>query len=145
MKILHPTDFSACADQAQQQAVRLAHAMGGEIVLLHVAVETPLYGEGLMSMKEVREVYAAARKWATATLEERAAAIREHGLATRFVLKAGVPHEEIVKTAAEEGADLIVLGTHGRGGVERFFIGSVADRVIRTAPCPVVTVREAKE
>lgn len=145
MKILHPTDFSECADRAQQQAVRLAHAMGGEIVLLHVAVETPLYGEGLMSTKEVREVYAAARKWATATLEERAAAIREHGLATRVVLKAGVPHEEIVKTAAEEQADLIVLGTHGRGGVERFFIGSVADRVIRTAPCPVVTVREVKQ
>ncbi len=144
MKILHPTDFSECADQAQQQAIRLAHAMGGEIVLLHVAVESPLYGEGLMSMKEVREVYAAARKWATATLEERAAAIREHGLATRVILKAGVPHEEIVKTAAEERADLIVLGTHGRGGVERFFLGSVADRVIRTAPCPVVTVRSAK-
>ncbi|MBI4011966.1 MAG: universal stress protein [Candidatus Rokubacteria bacterium] len=144
MKILHPTDFSECADQAQQQAVRLAHAMGGEIVLLHVAVESPLYGEGLMSMKEVRAVYAAARKWATATLEERAAAIREHGLATRVLLKAGVPHEEIVKTAAGERADLIVLGTHGRGGVERFFLGSVADRVIRTAPCPVVTVRSAK-
>ncbi len=144
MKILHPTDFSECADQAQQQAVRLAHAMGGEIVLLHVAVESPLYGEGLMSMKEVRAVYAAARKWATATLEERAAAIREHGLATRVMLKAGVPHEEIVKTAAEERADLIVLGTHGRGGVERIFLGSVADRVIRTAPCPVVTVRSAK-
>lgn len=55
-----------------------------------------------------------------------------------------MPHEEIVKTAAGERADLIVLGTHGRGGVERFFLGSVADRVIRTAPCPVVTVRSAK-
>src|SRR6266508_913406 len=114
MKMLHPTDFSESADQAQQQAVRLAHAIGGEIILLHVTVDTPLYGEGLMNRKEVREVYEAARKWATATLEERVAAIRGHGLAARFILKTGVPHEEIVKTAAEEGVDYIVIGTHGR-------------------------------
>ena len=143
MKILHPTDFSECADRAQQQAIRLAHAMGGEIVLLHVTVQAPLYGEGLMSSKEVRGVYAAAREWATKTLEERAAMIREHGLATRTLMRTGTPHEEIVQAAAAERADLIVLGTHGRGGVERFFIGSVADRVIRSAPCPVVTVRES--
>jgi nucleotide-binding universal stress UspA family protein len=145
MKILHPTDFSEAADQAQEQALRLAHALGGEVILLHVAVETPLYGEGLMSRKEVREVFAAARKWATTTLEERTAALREHGLTARFILKTGVPHEEIVKTAAEEHADLVVMGTHGRGAVERFFLGSVADRVVRSAPCPVLTVRGPKE
>ena len=145
MKILHPTDFSGAADQAQQQALRLAHGLGGEVILLHVTVEAPLYGEGLMSRKEVRDVFAAARKWATTTLEERAAALREHGLATRVLLKTGVPHEEIVKTAAQEGVDLIVMGTHGRGAVERFFLGSVADRVVRSAPCPVVTVRGPEE
>ena len=145
MKILHPTDFSGAADRAQQQALRLAHGLGGEVILLHVAVEAPLYGEGLMSRKEVRDVFAAARKWATTTLEERAAALREHGLATRVLLKTGVPHEEIVKTAAQEGVDLIVMGTHGRGAVERFFLGSVADRVVRSAPCPVVTVRGPEE
>lgn len=142
MKILHPTDFSEAAEHAQQEAVRLAHSIGGELILLHVAVETPLYGEGLFNMKEVKEVYAAARKWATAALEERAAKIREHGLATRWLLKTGVPHEEIVKTASEEGAAYVVMGTHGRGALERFLLGSVADRVVRTAPCPVVTVRQ---
>jgi len=79
---------------------------------------------------------------ATAALEERAAKIREHGLATRWLLKTGVPHEEIVKTASEEGAAYVVMGTHGRGALERFLLGSVADRVVRTAPCPVVTVRQ---
>lgn len=142
MKILHPTDFSEAAAYAEQQAVRLAHAIGGEVVLLHVAVEAPVFGEGLMAAKEVREVYAAARKWATGALEQRAAKIGEHGLATRWRLETGVPHEVITKTAAEEGADYIVIGTRGRGGLERFLIGSVADRVVRTAPCPVVTVRQ---
>jgi universal stress protein A len=141
MKILHPTDFSEAATHAQAEAVRLAHAIGGELVLLHVAVEAPLYGEGLMSRSEVREVYAAARQWATAALEERAAAIREHGLATRWLLAGGAPAEEIVRTATAEGVGYIVLGTRGLGGLERFFLGSVADRVIRSAPCPVITVR----
>jgi universal stress protein A len=144
MTILHPTDFSEAADHAQQEALRLAHALGGELILLHVAVETPPYGEGLLNTDEVREVYAAARKWSTATLEERTATICDHGLAARWLLKTGVPHEQIVKTAGEERADYIVMGTHGRGALDRLLIGSVADRVVRTAPCPVVTVRQPK-
>jgi universal stress protein A len=145
MKILLPTDFSANADQAQKEAIRLAHGLGGEIIVLHVTVDTPLYGEGLMNRKEVREVYEAARKWAASTLEERVAVIREHGLAARFLLKTGVPHAEIVEVAAAEGADYIVIGTRGRGGLERAFLGSVADRVIRTAPCPVVSIRQPED
>jgi nucleotide-binding universal stress UspA family protein len=141
MKIMHPTDFSEAADHAQQEALRLAHRIGGEVILLHVAVETPLYSEGLLNMKEVRNVYAAARKWAAAALEERAAKIREHGLAARWRLETGVPHEEIAKAAGEEAVDYIVMGIHGRGPLDRFLLGSVADRVVRTAPCPVVTVR----
>lgn len=145
MKILHPTDFSEDADRAQKEAIRLAQGLGAEIIVLHVTVDTPLYGEGLMNRKEVREVYEAARRWATSTLEERVAAIRELGLAARYLLKTGVPHAEIVKAAATEGADYIVIGTRGRGGLERAFLGSVADRVIRTAPCPVVSIRQPED
>jgi nucleotide-binding universal stress UspA family protein len=53
-----------------------------------------------------------------------------------------MPFREIVKLAVDEGVDLIVMGTHGRGGIERLFLGSVADRIIRTAPCPVTVARE---
>jgi nucleotide-binding universal stress UspA family protein len=144
LTILHPTDFSEAADHAQQEALRLAHAVGGEVILIHVAVESPLYGEGLMNPSEVREVYASARKWATATLEERTATIRDHGLSARWLLKIGTPHQEIVKAAGEERADYIVMGTHGRGALDRLFLGSVADRVVRSATCPVVTVRQPK-
>jgi nucleotide-binding universal stress UspA family protein len=58
------------------------------------------------------------------------------------VLKTGVPHAEIVGAAAQEHSNLIVMGTHGRGGLDRALLGSVTDRVVRLASCPVVTVRE---
>jgi nucleotide-binding universal stress UspA family protein len=145
MKILHPTDFSDSADQAEKAAVQLAQGLGGEIILLHVTVDTPLYGEGLMNRKEVREVYEATRKWVASELEARVSAIRQQQLAARFVVKTGAPHEEIVKTAAAEDVDYIVIGTRGRAGIERALLGSVADRVIRTAPCPVVSVRQSED
>jgi universal stress protein A len=144
MKILHPTDFSECAQQAQEEAGRLARALGGEVVLLHVSVEAPLYAEGLIRVKDVEKVYEDQRKWAEETLEARATALRESGVASRWLLRVGIPFEEIVKAAREEGADLIVIGTHGRGGLARFFLGSVADRVVRMGPCPVLTVRERR-
>src|SRR5262249_25410984 len=140
MKILHPTDFSDTADQAQKAAIRLAKGLGGEVILLHVTVETPLYGEGFMNRKEVREVYEATRKWVASELEARVTALRQQHLSARFVVKTGVPPDEIVKPAAAEGVDYIVMGTRGRAGIERALLGSVADRVIRTASCPVVSV-----
>lgn len=141
MKLLHPTDFSETAQQAEAQAVALARPLSAEIVLVHVAVETPLYSEGALGF-ETQRVYDAQRKWAEEKLEASAAAIRAQGVAARWLRRAGVPFEEIVATAAEERADLIVIGTHGRTGLNRLLLGSVADRVIRLAPCPVLAVRQ---
>jgi nucleotide-binding universal stress UspA family protein len=143
MKILHPTDFSECAARAQTTAVDLVRRLGGEIVLLQVLVETPLYGESVLNMPTVRSVYDAQRKWAEETLEARAAELRQGGTKASWRVQIGVPFEEIVKIAEEERADMIVMGTHGRGGLNRMLLGSVAERVIRLAPCPVPTVREA--
>lgn len=145
MKILHPTDFSQCAEEAGAHAIRLARALGAELVLLHVLVETPLYGEGLVAMRQVRELYEAQRKWAGETLEARVAEASAAGAATRWKLSVGVPFEEIVRAAREEGADMIVMGTHGRRGLDRLLLGSVATRVMRLADCPVLTVRERKD
>ena len=75
------------------------------------------------------------------TLGEWTATAAAAGISARWVLRTGVPYKEIVGAAARERADLIVIGTHGRGGLDRALLGSVADRVIRLAPCPVVTVR----
>jgi len=144
MKILHPTDFSECAAQAEAMAVDLARKLDGELVLFQVLVETPLYAEGLLNMPAVQGVYDAQRKWSEETLEARAGDLRQRGIKASWRLQAGVPFEEIVKVAEEEHADLIVMGTHGRSGLNRVLLGSVAERVIRLAACPVLTVRQMK-
>jgi nucleotide-binding universal stress UspA family protein len=143
MKIVHPTDFSECAEQARGVAVQLAQSLGAELILLHVAVEAPLFREGLMGARELERVYEEQREWAKNALEERAANCRGKGVPTLARVVTGVPHQEIVATAQREGAAFIVMGTQGRGGLERVFLGSVADRIIRAAPCAVVTRRAA--
>src|SRR5574342_330701 len=140
-RILLPTDFSAGSERAWAEARRLAARLGAELVLVHVLVETPLYSEGPFTMKRARDVFDAARAWAVKTLGEWTATTATAGVSARWVLRTGVPYKEIVGAAARERADLIVIGTHGRGGLDRALLGSVADRVIRLAPCPVMTVR----
>lgn len=142
-RILVPTDFSAAAEAAWSTARRLARAVGAELVLLHVFVEAPLYSEGPFAGPRLRDVYKSARGWVDEKLGEWAAAARAEGLNVRVEVRTGVPYQEIVAAAAAPGADLVVIGTHGRGGVERALLGSVADRVIRLAPCPVLSVRQA--
>jgi nucleotide-binding universal stress UspA family protein len=144
MKILHPTDFSECAAHAQATAVDLARKLDAEIVLLQVLVETPLYGETILNMPKVQSVYDAQRKWAEATLEARIGDLRQRGMKASWRVQVGVPFQEIVRIAKEERADMIVMGTHGRTGLNRALLGSVAERVVRLAPCPVLTVRQAK-
>ena len=78
---------------------------------------------------------------AAAIIAARAAALAAEGVTARAVVRAGVPWREIVHLAAEEHADMIVMGTQGRTGLEHLLLGSVAERVVRTAPCPVLTVR----
>jgi nucleotide-binding universal stress UspA family protein len=141
-RIVVPTDFSSCSEEAWRLAQRVAATAGGELILTHVLTEAPLYREGPFAMASVREVYEGARKWAEATLEGWVAKARGEGLAARSALRSGLAYEEIVALATDERADLIVIGTHGRGGINRALLGSVADRVVRLAPCPVLTVRE---
>jgi universal stress protein A len=142
VKIVHPTDFSVEAEAAEQEAVRLAHRLNAELVLVHVATETPLYGEQMFAMPDVKRIYEAQARWAEERLAERAAALTREGVPTRWRRRVGVVHAEIGTVAREEAADYIVIGTHGRGGLDRVMLGSVAERVVRTAPCPVITVRQ---
>lgn len=74
-------------------------------------------------------------------LEKWADGPRAKGITVRTAVLTGSPHQKIVELVKDERADLVAMGTHGRGGVSRMLLGSVADRVIRSAPCPVLTVR----
>lgn len=141
-RILHPTDFSECAQRAEAEAAALLRETGGELLLLHVAVDAPLFNEGFFGLVEPQRVYEAQRAWAQTALDGRVAALGREGITARALIRTGVPAEEIVRATGDEGCDMIVIGTHGRAGLDRFLLGSVADRVLRTARCPVLTVRE---
>jgi nucleotide-binding universal stress UspA family protein len=96
----------------------------------------PLFGEGVKGFSP------AGREWAM-LLEEWADAARHAGVKVTTILRVGVPYREVVDAAAAEGVDLVLLATHGRGEIHRMLVGSVADKVIRMAPCPVMTIRDA--
>jgi nucleotide-binding universal stress UspA family protein len=83
----------------------------------------------------------AGRQWA-ALLEDWADVARKAGCKVRTLLRVGVPYREIIQAAKDEHTDLVLLATHGRGEIQRLLVGSVADKVIRLAPCPVMTLRE---
>ena len=140
-RIVAPTDFSDCAEAAWDLAVRAAQVIGSELVLVHVFVEPPVYGDpygGAAPWKILEE----AEEWVADELEKWADEARKRRQITvRTVVRRGPPDAKIVELASEEHAELVVMGTHGRGGVRRVLLGSVADRVIRMAPCPVLTVR----
>ncbi len=89
-RVVVPTDFSSCAEGAWALAQRLALPLGSELVLAHVLVEAPLWGEGPFNMEQVREVYASARKWADETLGRWAEQARAKGITVRTVLRTGV-------------------------------------------------------
>jgi nucleotide-binding universal stress UspA family protein len=141
-RILVATDFSEPSERAWSTARQLARALGAELRLLHVFSEGTLYAEGFISSAQTRAVFASARAWAETTLAEWRQAAHAEGLAAETLLRTGAAHVEIVAAAREMGADLIVIGTRGRGGLERVLLGSVAERVLRMAPCPVLAVRE---
>jgi nucleotide-binding universal stress UspA family protein len=133
--ILHPTDFSEHSDYAFRLACSLARDYGARVVALHVATPTAVvYSEGAVPIDP--EVFRADAKEKLDHLEAPAA-----GPPLERRLAEGDPADEILRLAREAGADLIVMGTHGRTGLARLLMGSVAEQVVRRAPCPVLTIR----
>lgn len=144
-RILVPTDFSAASDAALEYARTLAQKFGSALHILHV-LEDP-YTTGAFATElyaplpaETRDALA---QDAQARLAERAAAANLEPDRVVTMLAPGLDTRAIVDYAADNGIDLIVMGTHGRRGVSHLLLGSVAERVVRTAPCPVLTVRGA--
>ena len=140
--VLHPTDFSSASGTAFRRAIAEARTRKTSLLILHVlAPVVPVVGEGYISPAAYEEMSAAARAWAQKKLDRAVAKARAARIRTRGLLREGVAHDQIVRAARAQHAKLIVIGTHGRTGVARFFLGSVAARVAATAPCPVLTVR----
>jgi nucleotide-binding universal stress UspA family protein len=140
-RILHPTDFSPASRPAFRRAVELAKLLHGRLLVVHVTPPPPLVGEGYMTAGTIEAILrgqrdAAQRQLRALVRRGRAAGVRAAGL----LIETGLTHEQIVRAARRQRADVIVMGTHGRTGLTRLMLGSVAARVIATAPCPVLTV-----
>jgi nucleotide-binding universal stress UspA family protein len=140
-RILHPTDFSNFSATATKYACELATRFAAELHLLHTLevhlASTPSFGMGLALPKYLQESRAAAEKALAGVLDPQWAVGRK---VVRAVVE-GSPKVEIVRYARTQAMDLIVLATHGRSGLAHVLMGSVAESVVRTAPCPVLTVR----
>jgi universal stress protein A len=135
--ILVPTDFSANAEQALDYACELAAKLGSTVRLVH-AVPMPPSALQVALPEEILEKLVAEHGEA---LEKLAVPRRASTSFGEPLIEVGDPRDMIVETARRLGVDLIVMGTHGRRGLSRVVMGSVAEDVIRHAPCPVLTVR----
>ena len=134
--IVFPTDFSTASDAALEHAATLAKSMGATLLIVH-GEEPPLaYGGG--------ELYYGIPEPDSERILKMLEDVKPKDPAVPFThrLSMGDPAGEIVRIATDEGAELIVLGTHGRTGVTRLLMGSVAEVVVRRAPCPVLVYRE---
>ena len=137
--LIAPTDFSEHSQQAIQYARELAQTFGATLVLLHVVELPPSPIEGLPPSQLGGTLLEDLEQQATSDLAQVLAKEAEVTVVRRVVV--GIPYRRIVEVAADEKVDLIVMATHGRTGFSHLFMGSVAEKVVRTAPCPVVTIR----
>ena len=140
--ILVATDFSVAAETALDNALALAAQLGAKVYLVH-AYELPIVGfpDGtLIASAEVAgRIIASAQKDLAACVAKR----RDSSVEIVPILKQADPREAVLAVAEEVSADLVVMGTHGRRGLARALIGSVAESVVRTSPVPVLTIHAA--
>jgi nucleotide-binding universal stress UspA family protein len=137
---LVPIDFSTYAEQALDYAIRLARTLKARLTVLHVMQPVPMAGVDMgVALPEtyLRELEEAVQR----DMEEALARVTAAGLTAERVVLYGVPFQEIVETAKARQVDLIVMGTHGHTGLMYVLLGSVAEKVIRLAPCSVLVVR----
>ena len=140
-RILVPTDFSESANHALAYGISFAREYKAELVLLHV-VETLSVGyAGDLFPVPMAEVLNEITAYARGELAKAAAQAGERGVTARQVVIQGKPATEVIRYAKEQAIDMIVLGTHGRGVLDHALFGSTTERVMRKAPCPVLTCR----
>ncbi len=138
--ILVPTDFSDGSNEAMQYAAMIARTLTARIVLVH-AIQPYTYG--MTETFNLVDHYTALKTIAGPMLDQTRKRLLKQGVSVETDLLTGPAHHEILEKARRAKADLIVMGTHGRTGVEHFLLGSVAEKVVRMSSCPVLTVPPA--
>lgn len=141
-RILYPSDFSPASRPAFKRAVELAKSLRSQLLIVHVMAPPPILGDGYMTPETVDALLRGQRRAAHRQLRGLVARASVAGArVSSLLVETGMTHEQIVRVARRKRADMIVMGTHGRSGLTRLLLGSVAARVIATARCPVLTVR----
>ena len=141
-RVLVPVDFSDYSKNALTYAINFAKHFNAELHLINV-VEPVIYPPDFsMGQIAIPSVDLEMDKRAKEELENLSKKQIPSGITTKIVVKTGKPFIEIIETAAEIDADLIIIATHGHSGVEHILFGSTAEKVVRKAPCPVLTLRE---
>jgi nucleotide-binding universal stress UspA family protein len=141
-RILHPSDFSSASRAAFRKAIDMAKASRAELLLLHVVSPVvPVPGDGYVSPAMYDQLSASSRAWAQKRLDSLVAQAKKSRARVKGFILEGAASDEIVRFARARRVELIVMGTHGRKGIAKLFVGSVADRVVAAATCPVLTVR----
>jgi nucleotide-binding universal stress UspA family protein len=142
-RIFVPIDFSDSSKRALNYAIDLGGVLGADLTVLYVA--EPIYfatpGDLYGTSANLGMLLEEQRRSARQELSKLAARLEKRGVRVKTVLGTGVPHEVIVETAKARKADLIVMATHGRGGLTHLLMGSVSEKVVRSATCPVLTMR----
>lgn len=136
-KILVATDFSPSSEAALEMAASLARDSGAKLLIVHVEI-IPYTASGSDYLYAVPEPR-------TAELQEKLSQVfpKDRSIPVEHLLLTGDPADAVIQTAESEKVDFIVIGTHGRQGITRLLMGSVAEAIVRAAPCPVLTVKQS--
>ena len=140
-QILAPTDFSELSKQGLTSALELAAAFGAKLLLLHVVEPPPYPVEGIVPSHLGATLLDDLERQASNDLAQMLSETQGSKLEVARRVVVGIPYRKIVEVAEEEKSDLIVMTTHGRTGLSHLVMGSVAEKIVRTAPCPVLTIR----
>jgi nucleotide-binding universal stress UspA family protein len=143
-KILCATDFSEGSLHSLPYAVDLAKRYGAKLYLIHVIYDVTKTSGWYVPHASLDQMYQDMTKDAKAQLEKSFVDEMRGFKDIEHVVLTGVPYQEISRFSEENKIDLIVIGTHGRTGLDRMLFGSTAEQVVRHAPCPVITVRLPK-
>ena len=139
--ILFPTDFSQGARAAMDHAISLAKDYHAKLILLYVIQDISIAEWYIPSSLSAADLVEDMQKSASNEMEKWGAEVSQSVKDVEKLVVRGVPFVEIIRTAKEKSADLIVIGTHGRTGIDHMLFGSTAEKVVRKAACPVLTVR----
>jgi nucleotide-binding universal stress UspA family protein len=148
-KVLLTTDGSRFAEDAAKIAIGLATQCGAEVRVVTVVEHPPYYGtpeaSALYDAELYRSLSAELEKLGQEAVDRLAKTFQDAGLTTSSVVRRGAPADEVVAEAAEWGASVVVVSTHGRTGLSRLVLGSVANQIVNHAPCPVMLYRVKKD